>query len=270
MGRLRKVPPLSRASAFGVEAVVDVQSCSASGLGSTRHRLEAVHAQLAESRRRIVHVQEELRRHMAEDLHGKVQMGMLTSILWLQDASGKVNVDPDSATELISKATNHLQGLIDNELRNIARGLHPAVIRAGLTGALRSLAASFQQTSGTRVDLHHDADARKPALVGGYSEELSLAIYRVVEEALANVLKHANAESVRIAVNTRHSGYIGVSIADDGEGFDATNAPRGLGLLSIEDYCSVHGGRLEVESEYGKGTRIEAIFPVSRMNGRTL
>ena len=268
MGRPGNGTPPSGVPARPDESAVDVQFSSASGLRSTNGSLGEAHAQLAESRRRIVRVQEELRRHMAENLHGKVQMGLLTSIFWLRDAAGKVNVDPESATELISRATTQLQGLVDTELRNVARGLHPAVIRAGLMGALRSLAESFEQDSGIQVELRHDADARKRALVGGYSQELSLAIYRVVEEALTNVQKHANAESVQITLNTRRGGYIGVSVTDDGEGFEPATTPRGLGLFSIEDYCSVHGGRLRLETEPGVGTRLEAVFPAPNMNGK--
>ena len=93
-------------------------------------------------------------------------------------------------------------------------------------------------------------------------ERVRLAAYRIVEEALSNVVKHAQATRVTIAVDTPAEGQIRLRVQDDGEGFDVDKLGDGLGLMGIRDYVEVGGGDLSIRSAPGDGTEVTATLPL--------
>ena len=149
---------------------------------------------------------------------------------------------------MLRAARDELAAALD-ELRDLARGIHPAVLSDhGLGAALEALAA--------RVPLPVDIDR---AVAERLPEPVEVAAYYVVSEALANVQKYADASSVRIGVG-RENGQAVVEVHDDGVG--GADATSGSGLRGLADRVEALGGRLEVESAAGAGTTVRARIPV--------
>src|SRR5262249_13030701 len=135
------------------------------------------------------------------------------------------------------------------ELRELAQGIHPAVLtERGLATALDVLAARTPLP--VELDVH--VDERLP-------EPIEAAAYYVVSEALANIVKHARADAARVRV-VRTGGHAVVDVADDGEG--GADPDLGTGLFGLRDRVETLSGRLVVESASGRGTRVRAHLPV--------
>lgn len=90
-----------------------------------------------------------------------------------------------------------------------------------------------------------------------------MAAYRTAEEALTNVMKHAQASAVTITVGSPTEGWLGLTVHDDGKGFDADNIGDGLGLVGMRDYVEVAGGEFKIRSSPANGTEVSAILPLS-------
>lgn len=222
---------------------------SAARFALENERLQAeLRAQLAElraSRSRIVRAADEERRRLERDLHDGAQQRLLGVGMALQLARARLADDPD-ALELVEEAEVEVRGAL-TELRELARGIHPAVLTdQGLDAAMRTLA----DRAPLPVEVRAGAD-RLPAHV-------ETAVYFVVAEALANVAKHANASSARITVE-RVGDRVEVEIADDGVGGAELNG--GSGLRGLADRVGALDGRLRVESPTGGGTRLRAELP---------
>jgi signal transduction histidine kinase len=214
-------------------------------------RLHAeVRAQLAEvqeSRRRIVTAGDEQRRRIERDIHDGAQQRLVALALELRATQKRLGarVDPD-VERVLSGAVEELQVAVA-ELRELARGVHPAILtEEGLAGALESLA------SRTPLDVRVEEapEERLPA-------EIEAAGYFVACEALANAVKHADSSAVRIRAMHR-SGRLTVEVVDDGRG---GADPLGAGLHGLADRLEALGGRLTVASAPGGGTRIVGDLP---------
>ena len=218
---------------------------SAASLAFENARLQAeLRAQLTElraSRARIVTAGDAERKRLERDLHDGAQQRLLAAGLALQ-----LLADDHGNGQLLSEARSELQaGLPD--LRELARGIHPAVLTAqGLRAAVRSLADRAPVP--IRLDV---ADERHP-------EPVESAAYFVVSEALANVAKHANARSAAVSIQ-RDNGRLIVQIDDDGHG--GADQQLGGGLRGLADRIGALSGRLTVESPLGEGTTVKAEIP---------
>ena len=214
-------------------------------------RLQAdVRAQLdkvQESRRRIVTAGDEQRRRIERDLHDGAQQRLVALALELRIAQRQVgNVDPE-IDRVLAQAVEQLQVAVE-ELRELARGVHPAVLtEEGLGGALESLAARTP----VRVEIAGAPDDRLPS-------EIEAAAYFVACEAIANAVKHARATRIRVCAE-RRNGSLVIEVADDGIG--GANLNGGSGLRGLVDRVEAHGGTLRVESEPGQGTRVIGELP---------
>jgi signal transduction histidine kinase len=208
-----------------------------------RARLEDLRA----SRARLVHAADEARRRLERNLHDGAQQRLVALALALRLAKAKVKTDPDAAEELIAAAGTEAADAL-TEVRELARGLHPAVLTDhGLRPALDALATR----SPCPVEVAAVSSERLPASV-------ELAAYFVVSEALANVAKYSRASEARVSV-TRTDGLAVIEISDDGIGGADING--GSGLRGLADRVEALNGRLSVESPVGKGTRITAEIP---------
>ncbi len=207
-----------------------------------RERLEELRA----SRARLVASGDAERRRLERDLHDGAQSRLVGLAVLLGHLRRRLDADPE-AVVLLERAQAELStGLA--ELRELARGIHPAVLtERGLEPALRSLAARAP----VPVELAADADERLPAPV-------EAAAYFVVSEALANVAKYARATEATVRVQ-RADGVVVVEVADDGVG--GADATRGSGLRGLADRVAALDGALAVESPPGGGTRLRAEFP---------
>ena len=203
--------------------------------------------QVQESRRRIVAAGDEQRRRIERDIHDGAQQRLVALALELRATQRRLGarVDPD-VERVLSGAVEELQVAV-SELRELARGVHPAILsEEGLAGALESLAA--------RTPLEVTVAAAPPERL---PPEIEAAAYFVACEALANAVKHADASRVTIsAVHADDS--LRVEVADDGRG-GANSA--GSGLRGLADRLEAHGGRLTVASPAGGGTRVVGELP---------
>jgi signal transduction histidine kinase len=205
-------------------------------------------AKVQESRRRIVTAGDEQRRKIERDLHDGAQQRLVALALELRLAHRELGkeIDPD-LERLLESAVDELQVAV-NELRELARGVHPAVLtEEGLAVALESLADRTPMP----VKLVSALEVR-------LAPEIEAAAYFVVCEALANAVKHARASLVRITAEQRN-GKLVVEVADDGVG--GARANGGSGLRGLVDRVEAHGGTLRVESEPGQGTRVIGELP---------
>jgi signal transduction histidine kinase len=224
---------------------------AAARLALENERLQAeLRAQLAElraSRTRIVRAGDEERRRLERNLHDGAQQRLLTLGLALQLARAQLGAEANGASDLLAEAEDELRAGLD-ELRELARGIHPAILTdRGLAAALRSLA----ERSAVPVNIVAVPDER-------LGESIEAAAYFIVSESLANCAKHAHASSVRVSV-TRRDGTAVVDVDDDGVG--GADPTFGSGLRGLSDRVQALNGALRVESPSGGGTQIHAEIP---------
>jgi len=202
--------------------------------------------ELRSSRVRLVRAGDEARRRLERNLHDGAQQRLVSLSLALRLAHARLRDSPEEAERLLTGASEELAQALE-ELRELARGIHPAVLsERGLSAALEALAGRAPVPVGVTVP----PDRLPPAV--------EAAAYYVISEALANVAKYAEASAVEIRV-TRQNGRAVVEVADDGVG--GADPTRGSGLSGLVDRVEALDGVLKVESEPGSGTRIRAEIP---------
>jgi signal transduction histidine kinase len=224
---------------------------AAAALAIARHRLEAtLSAKLEElraSRARIVQAGDEERRRLERDLHDGAQQRLVWLALQLRMARAKLGSGTEAAQDVLDAAGHELD-LALGELRELARGIHPAILSSrGLNAALATLAA--------RTPFEVEV-ATSPA--GRLPEKVESAVYFVVSESLTNAIKHARATSAKVSV-TRIDGHVTIEVEDDGVG--GADPSAGSGLRGLADRVSALDGRLEFDSPPGQGTRVRASIP---------
>ena len=196
---------------------------------------------------RLIEVGMAERRGLERNLHDGAQQRLVSLALSMRMAKRKLRGDPDGAETLLEGAAAELD-LALKELRELARGIHPAVLSdRGLPAALDSLAGR----SPVPVEVSAAPDDRLP-------EPVELAAYYVVSEALANVAKYSEASQATVQV-ARENGHVLVSVSDDGIG--GADPGRGTGLRGLADRLRAIEGRLEVDSYPGYGTTVKASIP---------
>lgn len=207
-----------------------------------------------DSLRRVVGGQELERRRLARELHDETGQALTSILLGLRTVE-----DADSSAGM-RKAAADLRELVVatlQDVRRLAVQLRPkALDDFGLAPALERLIQTFSETSGVSVDLEAGlGEERLPA-------DVETTLYRIVQEALTNVVKHAEAQRVSILL-VRREGSATAVIEDDGRGFDpAKTHEDGLGLLGMRERVELHDGRLKIESAPGSGTTLVVEVPL--------
>jgi len=202
-------------------------------------------ATMKESRVRIVAAADDERRRIERDIHDGAQQRLVALALQLRSAQREREVDPEIA-ELLDESVHELQQAVE-ELRELARGVHPAILtEEGLAAALESLCD--RTPFPVELDVHE----------GRLPERVEATAYFVACEALANVVKHAGASHASICAR-RRKGVLVVEVRDDGVG--GASAGTGSGLRGLGDRVEALGGRLTVESPRGYGTRVVGEIP---------
>ncbi|HZC14796.1 MAG TPA: MASE1 domain-containing protein [Thermoleophilaceae bacterium] len=203
---------------------------------------------LAASRAELVEVSDAERRRLERNLHDGAQQRLISVALRLGMVDAKLDDHPEDTRELLSAAQHDLaQGI--EELRELARGLHPVLLsERGLGPALDALVTRTP----VPVEIQEVPDERLTAPV-------EAAAYYVVAEAITNVAKYANASRATVSVR-RSNGYATVTVSDDGVG--GADPGRGTGLRGLAARVEALNGRLDVESQPRRGTRIKAEIPV--------
>lgn len=203
-------------------------------------------AQLQASRERIVAAGDAERRRLERNLHDGAQQRLVAIALQLRLIQADIRRDPSAAEALVTTASDQLAQSL-GELRELARGIHPAVLEHGIESALESLA--IRSTVPTAVTC--DVTERLP-------QQVELGMYFVACEALANVAKYAQATAAAVSVARTDRG-VAIEIADDGVG--GADAKRGSGLRGLADRVEALGGHLLVTSPAGAGTVVTADLP---------
>jgi signal transduction histidine kinase len=213
------------------------------------HAIESADAreELAASRARLVEAADAARRRIERDLHDGAQQRLVAAALELTILDKQLDRDPAAARSVLARAREHLEDGL-GELRDLARGIHPAVLtERGLQAAVIALV----QRAPVPVDLEVEVPERLDA-------GIEAAAYFVVSEALTNVAKYADADSASVRVRFT-GGALLVTIADDGIG--GAELERGSGLRGLADRVQAVGGVLEVTSPPGEGTRLSVQLP---------
>ncbi len=228
---------------------------------------------LAENRRLSlshVHVQEDERKQLARELHDElgqhlnaIKIDAVAIRGWSHDNGVGQLADMHAASLAIIDSANHVQVAI----RDMLRRLRPAGLdELGLAAALENLVQQWQaRNPPTRVALEVDdtLEGQDAGIDQGRGENVNMTCYRLVQEALTNVTRHAAARNVRIHI-ARGSGELAIRIGDDGVGAPATeNRAPGLGLVGMRERVEALGGTIRITSAVQQGFRIEAVIPVA-------
>jgi signal transduction histidine kinase len=218
------------------------------GLVATAIANATARAELSESRARIVAASDETRRRLERDLHDGAQQRLVAIMLELRAVASGEPVDDAELRSKMVEVVEELDG-VTNDLREISRGIHPAVLsEGGLRPALRTLAGR----SAVPVELDVETQQRFP-------DRIEVAAYYVVSEALTNAAKHARATRVNVAVEAT-DGVLRVAVRDDGAG--GADPARGSGLVGLHDRVDALGGRIDIVSPRGGGTTLVIELPL--------
>ena len=230
------------------ELVEAVAATAAIALDDARLQAESEDrlAELRASRERIVAASDAERRRLERNLHDGAQQRLVSVALQLRMIHSRIRTDPALAEELVSSASDELSQSLE-ELRELARGIHPAVLNHGLQAALTSLASR----ASVATTVSFETPKRLP-------EPVELAAYFVACEALANVAKYAQATQTTVRVS-RRDGLVVVEIVDDGVG--GADESAGTGLQGLADRVAALDGTLRILSPPGGGTVVTAELP---------
>ena len=221
--------------------------------------LQASNKQISELFGRLIGAQETERRRIARDLHDDVSQRVSGLSIMISGLKRRLAGQPDEADVIATLTTmqQHTTALAE-EIRDLSHDLHPGVLQhAGLVTALRASCAQFEKLYSIAVHFSAGDD------IGQVEADPALCLYRVTQEALRNVAKHADAHRVNVAL-TRTGDGLQLSIADDGKGFDLGETRRkgaGLGLVSIEERVRLLRGSVSIETHPEGGTRVEFQIP---------
>jgi len=224
-----------------------------------RRTLEMERARAAADRaalmRRLITAQDEERQRIARNLHDDI--GQQHTAIRLRLDRLEQHAHEDALRQMIAE-TRQLFSRLDQRVHFVATELRPSALDLGLVGALGQFAREWAETFQVAVDVvsHLPAGQR-------LSPEIETHLYRIVQEALNNIAKHAGARHVSIVLDIKDTAVI-LIIEDDGKGFDADSARRGrspLGILGMEERAHIIGGQFEIESAPGHGTSVFVTVP---------
>jgi signal transduction histidine kinase len=205
-------------------------------------------AEVAASRARVIAAGDETRRRIERDLHDGAQQQLVTLALELRSTEGRVPAGLDDLRKEVGGFADRLTSVIE-ELREMSRGIHPAVlVEGGLSPAVEALALR----SPIPVELDVWSERRLPA-------GIEVAAYYVASEALTNAAKHAEASRVQIDLRVDEE-TLHLSVTDDGMG--GAELGRGSGLIGLKDRVEALGGRIDLASPPGSGTRLDVEIPL--------
>jgi PAS domain S-box-containing protein len=247
-GSLWGVLVASTTRSEGLVTVSEQRLCDFAELLSQAISNADAYEKLAGSRARIVEAGDAERRRLERNLHDGAQQRLVSLALQLRLVEGNLERDPTRARQDLVEARDQLNHALD-ELRELARGIHPAILTGGgLAPALTALA----HRAPLPVEINDVPDERLP-------EAVEAAAYYLIAEAITNVAKHAHASHVAVRVR-RDDGRLFVEVADDGVG--GADPVGGSGLHGLADRVEALQGHLRVDSPPGRGTRLEARIPV--------
>jgi signal transduction histidine kinase len=210
--------------------------------------------------RQVVLGQEAERKRLAQDMHDELGQTLAVLKMSLRFLERDLPLPVETLQQRIDAAVDLTETTIA-QLRQIAQDLRPLGLdEDGLNATLETLCHNFAQR--TRLAVHCNLGSEEPVL----TDEAKIGLYRFVQEALANVAKHAEARRVRVSLDADESG-VHLSVTDDGRGFvqlpghAGPHTSQGVGLLGMQERIVLLGGQLEIQSQPGRGTRLVAHVP---------
>lgn len=235
---------------------VFVEDPSSDELGQLAQRLNDMSQQLQgllETRRELAVVEE--RNRLARDLHDSVKQGAFAAAAQISAARKLMKSDPGAAETHIQEAERLIKDL-RQELTNLIQQLRPVALEGkGLAAALGEYAEDWSRQNGIIAEVHVQHQRALPL-------EIEQTVFRIVQEALANVARHSNASDVKIDLSYTKE-VVSCSIHDDGEGFDPDKDRKGVGLRSMSERAEALGGKLKIESNQSEGTSISITIPIN-------
>jgi len=217
--------------------------------------------ELRRSRQRIVTAQESLRREIAQHLHGSVQNRLV--VLLHQLAELERAASSRELNEELGNLRQKLTGLLETHIRPIAQQLYPSILRRGLVPALQSLGDQFEAVLAIEMQLHEGLMRQERDNSSLIPEPVRLVAYRIAEETLTNVVKHAKASRVTLELEVSPEGSLRLTVRDNGQGFDMESTSSGLGIPIMQDYAELIGGKCLICSAPGEGTEVTATLPLA-------
>ncbi len=224
------------------------------------HALREANRRLHALSSRMLEIQEQERRQLARELHDEIGQVLTAVKIDLQTQLMRVGSGP------LGEGIVGSIGLVDEALdrvRSLSLDLRPALLDdLGLQPALRWFLDRQSRTSGLDVQFHADLPQER------LEPDVETACFRIAQEALTNVLRHANARHVRVDLRMR-GGELELTVEDDGKGYNVPAAQAraasgaSMGLLGMEERAELAGGRIEMRSSLGGGTRVKACFPLN-------
>jgi len=206
---------------------------------------------------RLITLQEEERRRVSRELHDDLNQ----KVAMLQVDAEQISQEMEDKPEVHQKLRSLGRQAADlsNDIRRVAYQLHPSILEhLGLGVALRSYCSEFASREGIEVILTAD---KAPATI---PEDVSLCLYRVIQESLRNIVKHSSAKKVTVKLESVDS-RVHLAIADNGVGFDPAAPHRtGIGLLSMRERVRLIDGEIMVKSDHGQGTKIDVWAPLPK------
>jgi signal transduction histidine kinase len=205
---------------------------------------------------RLVQAQEQERQNLSRELHD--QVGQTLTAIKIDIARAEQKLDPTQRdiAERLQRARKGAEETLEI-IRRLSMLLRPSMLDdIGLSAALSWYSKQFSENTGIRVSLSDDGSADR------LPDSHKTSLYRIVQEALTNCARHAEARGVQIHLSSEDDRYL-LSIEDDGKGFDPKNKPHGLGLLGIQERIEEMKGTLLLRAAPGTGTRISVEIPMS-------
>lgn len=216
----------------------------------------------AEKLRLSIRSSELERRRWARELHDET-LQELGALRVMQESALRA-ADPEVERDALARADRQVERIIDS-LQGLITELRPAALdQLGPQPAVEALVARLRARSGLAIELDVDLAYEAGRVGERLTPELESAIYRIVQEALTNVLKHAAAERARVLIEERDDAVV-VTVEDDGVGIDPQPAPRGFGIVGMRERAELLGGTLELLSAATGGSRVRAVLPVERV-----
>jgi signal transduction histidine kinase len=246
---------------YGIPLIVDSELAGVYGLYQDVTERNKAQTAFREISDRMENLQHEERRRIARDLHDSTSQE-LTVLNWNLTRLRNLVGDRDQALKVLVQETREIALQCSARIRSASYLLHPPLLgEAGLTRALPWLAEGFEQRSGIRVALKMSSD------LGRFRDGVEIAIFRIVQEGLANVLRHSGSPVVCIVLH-RIEGWLQLEISDEGQGharevlIQARDSKSGVGISGMRERVEQLGGCLTIDCN-GEGTTVLVMIPVA-------
>ena len=238
-------------------ALVEERRNKEEALRRNEAALRASYEQIQSLVGRLITAQEAERTRIARELHDDINQQLAALSIAFSGLKRRLPADAADVHDALARLQQRTITLVD-AIRHLSHELHPGVLQhAGLVAALKDHCAEFGRQHAIEVTLSAAAD------LDAIPQDIALCLYRVAQEALRNIAAHAGARQAHVALRRTADG-LELTIADDGQGFDLTEARRrgGLGLISLDERVRLVGGSLRINTQRQRGTELRVQVPL--------